>query len=138
MKKEESRYPLLAFEKQNTLFINLFSSILKSRRGSSLKNWFLKSIRDSDFLLFLRGGGELHVSNRTNFILVTIFTSLTIYHSVLIICLCPCFNCLFFLSLCSLSTCISLYLSPGGVVKVEIYEVDRKIVLYVNTFWLRT
>jgi len=26
--------------------------------------------------------------------------------------------------------------SVGGVVKVEIYEVDTKIELYVDTFWL--
>jgi len=25
----------------------------------------------------------------------------------------------------------------GGVVKVKIYEVDTKIALYVNTFWLQ-
>jgi len=27
-------------------------------------------------------------------------------------------------------------LCGGGVVKVEIYEVDTKIALYVDTFWL--
>ncbi len=28
------------------------------------------------------------------------------------------------------------YADMGGVVKVDIYEVDTKIALYVDTFWL--
>jgi len=33
--------------------------------------------------------------------------------------------------------CTSEWLGKGGVVKVEIYEVDTKIALYVDTFWLQ-